>query len=413
MSPGGSADAGPRAGRSAIVVGAGIVGATTAYELQKAGIATTLIDADAPGMGCSYGNAGAISPGSVAPLAMPGVLRSVLDMLRDPEGPLHVRPSYLPRALPWLLRFVAAARPARVERIAAQLHDLHRGAIEAHERLAREIGAPGLVQRRGHLHLYPDERALAKDAGSWSLRKRFGVSIARLDRQGILDLEPAIGPRYRIGLHLPDHAMVVNPHRYVERIVDAFRARGGRTATDRVARVEADGAGWTCRGTSAAWRADHLVIAAGVGSSALLAPLGIRPPLESQRGYHVTFTGVPSPTTRVVVLADRKAFTTPMEEGFRIAGTVEIAGVAPPPNPRRIAVLERHARETFSTLAGAATRTWMGHRPCMPDTLPWIGPARGHRGLWYAFGHGHTGMTDAPGTARRLKDAITGSRSNA
>ena len=187
MSPGGSADAGPRAGRSAIVVGAGIVGATTAYELQKAGIATTLIDADAPGMGCSYGNAGAISPGSVAPLAMPGVLRSVLDMLRDPEGPLHVRPSYLPRALPWLLRFVAAARPARVERIAAQLHDLHRGAIEAHERLAREIGAPELVQRRGHLHLYPDEHALAKDAGSWSLRKRFGVSIAMLDRQGILD----------------------------------------------------------------------------------------------------------------------------------------------------------------------------------------------------------------------------------
>ena len=388
MSPVGSAEAGPPPGRSAIVVGAGIVGATTAYELQKAGIATTLIDADAPGMGCSYGNAGAISPGSVAPLAMPGVLRSVLDMLRDPEGPLHVRPSYLPRALPWLLRFVAAARPARVERIAAQLHDLHRGAIEAHERLAREIGAPELVQRRGHLHLYPDERALAKDAGSWSLRKRFGVSIAMLDRQGILDLEPAIGPRYRIGLHLPDHAMVVNPHRYVERIVDAFRALGGRTATDRV-------------------------IAAGVGSSALLAPLGIRPPLESQRGYHVTFTGVHSPTTRVVVLADRKAFTTPMEEGFRIAGTVEIAGVAPPPNPRRIAVLERVARETFPTLAGAATRTWMGHRPCMPDTLPWIGPARGHRGLWYAFGHGHTGMTDAPGTARRLKDAITGSRSNA
>ncbi|CAG1006837.1 D-amino-acid dehydrogenase [Burkholderiales bacterium] len=397
-------------GPTAIVVGAGIIGATAAYELQKAGVATTLIDADAPGMGCSYGNAGAISPGSVAPLAMPGVLRSVFDMLRDPEGPLHVRPMYLPRALPWLLRFAAAARPARVERIAAELHDLHRGAIEAHEALAREIGAPELVQRRGHLHLYPDERALAKDAGSWALRRRFGVTVARLDRARILELEPAVGPRYAIGMHLPDHAMVVSPHRYVECIVAAYRRRGGRLATNRVTRVDARGGGWTCTGVNDAWHADHLVVAAGVGSGALLAPLGIRPPIESQRGYHVTFIGVPRPTTRVVVLADRKAFTTPMEEGFRIAGTVEIAGLEPPPNPRRIAVLERIARETFRALDGATARSWMGHRPCMPDTLPWIGPAPKHPGLWFAFGHGHTGVTDAPGTARRLRDAITGSR---
>lgn len=395
--------------RSAIVVGAGIVGAATAYELVKAGITTTLIDAEVPGMGCSYGNAGAISPGSVAPLAMPGILSSVLGMLRDPEGPLHIRPSYLPRALPWLLRFLAASRRERVEELAAQLHELHRGAVENHLALAREIGVPELVQRRGHLHLYPDETALAKDAGSWGLRKRFGVSVARLGRAEILELEPTIGTRYTIGMYLPDHAMVVNPHRYVERIVAAFRDRGGNLACGRVERIEAAGAGWQCTTAESTRSASHLVVAAGVASRILLAPLGIRPQLETQRGYHVTFGGVPSPTSRVVVLADRKAFTTPMEDGFRIAGTVEIAGMDAPPSPRRIAVLERFARATFPGLESARTSVWMGHRPCMPDTLPWIGAAPDHAGLWFAFGHGHTGVTDAPVTARRICAGILGS----
>jgi len=396
-------------GTSAIVIGAGIVGAITAYELAKAGIATTLIDTEGPASGCSFGNAGAISPGSVAPLAMPGVLRQVFDMLLDPEGPLHLRPAYLPRALPWLIRFTLAARPARVDRIAARLHDLHRDAVDAHRRLASEIGAPELVQERGHLHLYPDERTLAKDSGAWALRKRFGVNVRRLDRAGIVELEPSVGPRYTIGMFLPDHAMVVNPYRYVERIVAASRQRGARLAIDRIVRLEADGHGWTCRSSNREWCADHVVVAAGVASVALLRPLGIRPPLESQRGYHVSFEGVRPPTRRVVVLADRKAFTTPMEDGFRIAGTVEIAGTAAPPNPRRSAVLERLARQTFAGLDDAKAKSWMGHRPCMPDTLPWIGRSAARRGLWYAFGHGHTGVTDAPATARQIRAGITGS----
>jgi D-amino-acid dehydrogenase len=394
--------------RQAIVIGAGIVGALTAYELQKAGIATTLIEASAPAGGCSFGNAGAISPGSVAPLAMPGVLRQVADMLRDPEGPLHVRSVYFPRALPWLVRFIAASRPARVERIAAQLHDLHRDAVGAHFTLAREIGAPELVQRRGHLHLYPDETALAKDAASWALRRRFGVSAQQVGRDTIADLEPAVGPRYKVAMFLPDHAMVVNPRRYVERIVAAFRERGGTVETDRITSIAVDGSGPRCGSATAEWRADDIVVAAGIGSAELLRGLGIRPPLESQRGYHVQFDGVAGLTQRVVVLADRKAFTTPMEEGFRIAGTVEIAGVAPPPNPRRIGVLERVARETFAALRGAPSSTWMGHRPCMPDTLPWIGESPSRRGLWFAFGHGHTGVTGAPATARRICAGITG-----
>lgn len=398
--------------RSTVVVGAGIVGTIAAYELAKAGITTTLVDADAPGMGCSFGNAGAISPGAVVPLAMPGVLRSVLTMLRDPEGPLHIRPSYLPRAIPWLTRFLLAARPARVDEIAIRLHDLHKGAIGRHIELAAEIGAPELVQCKGQLHLYPDEAALAADAAAWALRTRFGVEARRLDRDGILQLEPGIAPRYTIGMYLPDHAMLVNPHRYVQGIASAFERRGGRLVRAKVERIERTSRGWSCIGDGARWEAGHVVVAAGMGSARLLRPLGVNPPLETQRGYHVAFEGIAAPTHRVVVLADRKAFTTPMEDGFRIAGTVELAGLERPPSPRRIAILERLARATFPGLDGARVTTWMGHRPCMPDTLPWIGPAPGYPGLWFAFGHGHMGVTDAPGTASRVRDGILSEETN-
>ena len=164
---------------SVAVVGAGIVGTCIALALRKRGAEVTLIDRGEPGNGCSFGNSGAISPGSVAPLAMPGVLSALPGMLLDDRSPLYLPSSYLPKAAPWLLRFVASAAPAAVARSAAALGALHAGAIERHEALAREIGVPELFVRRGHLHLYPDRKALAKDAGGW----RCGPSTATGSRR--------------------------------------------------------------------------------------------------------------------------------------------------------------------------------------------------------------------------------------
>jgi D-amino-acid dehydrogenase len=148
------------------------------------------------------------------------------------------------------------------------------------------------------------------------------------------------------------------------------------------------------------------VVAAGAWSRRLLDPLGIRLPLESQRGYHVQFPGASQTVSRTVILADRKVFVTPMEEGLRVGGTVEIGGLERAPDPRRAAILERIVRETFNGLEGVPSTTWMGHRPCMPDSVPVIGPAAGRPGLWLAVGHGHLGMTDSINTAKRIADAM-------
>ncbi|MGD9944179.1 MAG: NAD(P)/FAD-dependent oxidoreductase [Burkholderiaceae bacterium] len=387
------------------VIGAGIIGAGIAYALRKRGADVVLFDRDEPGRGCSYGNLGAVSASSVVPLAMPGVIASLPAMLRDAESPLFLPLGYLPRALPWLLRFLASARRDKVSASSTALARLHAGAVAAHQALAAEVGVPELIVQRGQLHLYPDERARAKDDAGWSLRAAQGMRFEQLDRAAITDLEPEVGARYTVGMFLPDDATILNPLRYVQAIAAAFAARGGRLRHREIRalrRCEQDQ--WELVHDQGSERFARVVVAAGAWAPRLLAPLGIRLPLESQRGYHVQFPGCASLVSRSVVLADRKIFVAPMEDGLRVGGTVEIAGLDRPPDMRRARLLERIARDTFSGLAQAPATHWMGHRPCMPDSLPVIG--RSAPGLWLAVGHGHLGMTDSANTAKLIADQM-------
>jgi len=390
------------------VIGAGIVGSCIALTLRKRGAAVTLIDREGPASGCSFGNSGAISVSSIAPLAMPGVLASVPKMLVDPDSPLHLRLGYLPAAASWLTRFVLSASPDRVERAASTLAALHAGSIDKHEALTREVGVPELFLRRGHLHLYRDAQALADDNAAWQLRERFGFRFERLDRAGIDALEPGVAPHYQSAIYLADHATILNPARYTQAVSAAFINRGGDFLRDDVQTLQRDGERWTVTGTKGTHTFDHVVVAAGAWSRKLLDPLGVRLHLESQRGYHVQFTGARDIVSRTVVLTDQKIFVTPMEGGLRVGGTVEFAGLKRPPDPRRSAILERIARETFHGLDGRPVTTWMGHRPCMPDSVPVIGAAPGQRHLWLAVGHGHLGLTDSINTAERIAGALLG-----
>ncbi|MCC6869373.1 MAG: FAD-dependent oxidoreductase [Burkholderiales bacterium] len=382
------------------VVGAGIVGAALAHELGKRGRRVVLVDRDEPGQGCSFGNSGAISPGSVVPLAAPGVLASVPRMLADPTSPLRVRLPYLPRALPWLARFAAAANPATMARTAATLFRLHADAVALHRALADDAQVPELILERGHLHLYRDHRALAADAWAWKVRAQYGFVAEELDRERILALEPAVGSGYTAAMYLPDHATVRNPLRYVQAIVANFVRRGGEVRRATVTRVVATGSAWSLVTGVGSIACDAVVVAGGAWSRRLLDPLGLRLPLETQRGYHVEFTG-DAPIARTVVLTDRKAFLAPMESGVRVGGTVEIGGLEAAPDWRRAAVLAAAAKEALPSL-GEPARRWMGHRPCMPDSVPFVGPVPGCPNLYAAVGHGHLGLTDAPGTAHTI-----------
>jgi glycine/D-amino acid oxidase-like deaminating enzyme len=396
-----------------IVIGAGIVGVCTAWNIARRGLKVTLIDQDEPGKGCSFGNAGAISFGSVAPLAMPGVLKDAIGMLFNPDAPLRIPLTYLPKAAPWLRQFVAAADRNEVERLARALATILAHAMEKHQELSRDVGAPQLIRRSGQLYVYPSEKSLGKDAMSWRLRTEHGLKVQRVDQGDIAELEPAVGPNYRFGYLTPDQGMSVEPYKLVVAVARDFVRQGGTLARDRVEEIllEGDRAAGV-RTAHTQYAADHVVVCAGAWSMRLLSRLGYAIPLESQRGYHVM---VPEPGVTVhrpVIAADRKVFFTPMEGGLRVAGTVEFGGLEKAPTRRRADVLVSHIRKVFPKAHEPASREyWMGHRPCLPDSLPVLGPSR-HKGLWFNFGHGHLGLTMSATSGEIIAREIVGDRSN-
>ena len=398
-----------------IVVGAGIVGLCVAWHLARGGAEVMVLDGEAPGSGASSGNAGAISAGSVAPLAMPGVLKQVPQMLLDPEGALHIPARYALRAAPWLMRFVASARPARVEGIADALAGLLFGAMEQHRLILAEEGALDLIRETGQLYLYRDRAQFQKDAGGWALRQRHGMRVEFLEGLGaIQELEPDVQGDYRLGLFIPEQGSSVNPLRQAQVVARGVARLGGTIRREAVTAITTEGGRVTGVMTAAgAVAADQVVLAAGAWSGRLLKALGIDVPLETQRGYHVMLPEAGIALQRPIVPSDRKAFISPMEEGLRLAGTVEFGGLAQPPTPRRAELLLRDLAMVFPQARTEGMREfWMGHRPCLPDSLPVLGPVRRWPGLWCAFGHGHLGLTGSAPTGAILAQAMLGPAPN-
>ncbi|TEA74175.1 NAD(P)/FAD-dependent oxidoreductase [Allopusillimonas ginsengisoli] len=393
-----------------VIVGSGIIGLYTAYFLSLTGRHVELIDPHDPGSQCSYGNAGSISTSSVAPFGMPNILRQIPKMLLDPTGPVSVPVSYWWKALPWFSQFILASRMHRVNIISKALHSIVYPALEYHKKVMQDVGGLDLIQTTGQLHLYPNDDALAKDDATWALRLQLGAILEKVDRDRIQHLEPKVGELYQTGYYLPDQSMVVNPLRQAQLIAVALEKRGVRFLRDRVIRIDVEGARVTgVSGQKTNYTADDVVICAGAWSGRLLSALGYSVPLEAQRGYHVSVPNGGVDLTRIVCAADRKIFYTPTEAGLRIAGTVEFGGLERAPNKRRAELLLRHSRLMFPSLnLNVPTSDWMGHRPCLPDSLPVIGPAPKHRGLWLNFGHGHLGLTMSAISGSLLSETMGG-----
>ena len=395
--------------REITLIGAGIVGMVSALTLQRDGHRVTVIDSNPPGKGCSFGHAGAISPGSCIPMAMPGMLAKVPGWLFDPLSPLAVRWRYLPTAFPWLLRWTAAGRLARVREYAGALSALLSPSLDLYRGLLGDAGVDDLFRIHGQLYLWAGETADPKEALAQSLRDTHGVRTEPVDAEGIRRMAPDLAPLYKRGLLFPDNGHTVNPLRVVETVAEAFRREGGTIRQARVRDFDMGADGPRAVHTDTGdLPVDTLVISAGAWSHRLAAKLGTSVPLEAERGYHVM---LPDPGVALdVQLMNREDMigVTPLETGLRIAGTVEIAGVDAPPDYRRAEVLLNHARRMFPGLNDEGAEMWMGCRPSFPDSLPVIDRSPHHASVFYAFGNGHTGLTGAPMTGRLLADKVNG-----
>jgi D-amino-acid dehydrogenase len=391
-----------------LVIGAGVAGLSTALYLQRSGRQVTVLDPLPPASGTSFGNAGMISADPAVPIALPGMLRKVPGWLTDPLGPLAVSPGYFPKALPWLLRWVEASRMPRVLEIADAMRALHRSAFECWHELLGPERFHELVRRAGQVHVWEDEMETPTAALERGLRERHGVASENLGADELRQMFPGIARSIRRGVLIPGNGYTVNPHRLVRTLGELLRAAGGEIAAERVMKIvpRDDGPGYALMTNVAYRKASEIVLAAGAWSRRLLDPLGVRMPLETERGYHAMLPSPGIDITTTITNKTRSFGVTPMEEGLRVAGTVEIAGLDAPPDERRAKVLLDNIRSMFPGVDTRDHRFWMGFRPSTPDSLPILGAAPGRPGLFLAFGHGHFGMTGGPPSGRLVARLI-------
>ena len=396
-------------GQRVAVIGAGVVGLSCASYLQIHGHDVTLIDPRPPGEYCSFGNAGCFSRSSCVPLGLPGTWRKVPGWLADPAGPLFIPLRYGLRIAPWLWRFQRASSMARVNRIADALHALLTVTLDKWRPLAARAGVPELIVQQGYAFAYESEAAFAADALGREIRRARGVQIDVLTGPAIRAFDSALSPRLTHLVLLPEQGHCPNPLRLSRALAERLRAGGARFAGAAATDFEVTGGRITRILTgNGAIDADAVVIAAGAHSGVLAARLGSDVPLETERGYHVMVES-PGVVPRIPVASgEGKYFATPMEQGLRIAGTVELAGLDAPPDYRRADALFEKARRLLPGLrTGNATR-WMGHRPSLPDSMPVIGRARRAANAWFAFGHGHVGLTAGAPTGAIIADLVDG-----
>ena len=397
----------PSHGTEVIVIGAGVIGLTIALTLADEGRRVVIIDPEMPGSGASHGNAGTVADYATTPVGTPDVLRALPRLLTSRSSPLAIhRPSVL-TLLPWLVRFLQQSLPAKSRANAASLALLLRDAAPLWRALTQRIAATSLLRDRGCLYLYATmAEALAADPGL-AARRAFGVTVDRIDPAALAALEPGLPPMAGGAAHFHSALFITDPGAMMAALTRAARAAGVEVMRGRAEKLERTAVGVSVKGPGLLRTAKVVVIAAGARSRALALQAGDRVPLDTERGYHLEWDMATPPLTRPACPVAQGFYFCPMAGRLRVAGTVELGGLNAPPSPHRLARLAEGARKMFPEL-GEPSRTWMGFRPSMPDSLPVIGPSKGGAQVIHAYGHGHIGLTLAPRTAAMVADLIAG-----
>ncbi len=391
------------------VIGAGIVGVCCAAWLQRNGCRVTVIDRDEPGRGASYGNAGLLQIDSCVPLGTPGVLGQVPGMLRDPLGPLAIRWGYLPRLVPWLARFAAASRPARVEEISIALASLLGRAAGSYRDLTAATGAEDLLRPTGTIFVYTTEAGFEAARFAHDLRRRRDIANQPLRDGEIRQLEPALSPDIKHAVFSPDCMQIADPLALTQRLAEAFVRAGGVILRETVTDIRIGAGGPSHVVTDAGVHdVDRLVLAAGAWSRPLARRLGARVPLDTERGYHLMLPNPGIELRMPIISGERKFGITPIGDGIRLAGTAEFGGLERPPDYRRARIMAGMAKEVVPELETGGGVEWMGFRPSMPDSLPVIGPSPRYANAFFAFGHGHSGLTLGAVTGSLITDLVLG-----
>ncbi|MGB1105866.1 MAG: NAD(P)/FAD-dependent oxidoreductase [Candidatus Puniceispirillaceae bacterium] len=395
-----------------LVVGGGIVGLCNALALQRAGYRVSLIDRGTPGRETSYGNAGVLSESSVAVLNSPGLLKALPKLLLGRSNGLRYSPLFVVKRLGWMLRFLSHCTPRHWRAAARALRELQVLSLAQHKDWIAEAGVQDLLRHGGWMKVFRSEASFAAYAAELALYDEVGVRYTVFDREQLRQIEPGLKPIYEKAVLFDDTCGVSNPAALTDAYLALFTAAGGIVVEGSVTSLRQHGNGWEVRFAGAddsVLNGDGVVLAAGAWTAEIARWLGYDLPLGWERGYHLHLAPADGPQlNRAVNDMDGGFVMAPMQQGVRITSGVELTDRDAPPDYKQIRTSVAMAREAHDMKAELETEPWMGRRPTMVDSLPVIGPAPRHRGLWFNFGHQHVGLSMAPGSALAITAMVDG-----
>ncbi len=373
------------------IIGAGIQGICNALFLQKKNYEVVLFDKEEPGSLASYGNAGHFSPYASVPLNRPDILTDIPAMLLSSTGPLALKWNYVPKMIPWFMKFIRNCTNQRMMHTAKYMHQILDLSLTAYEELFDEIDTENLIIDNGIMYIWNNKNLASREL-EIKIREKLGVKQQLLSPKEIHDLEPNIKPIYDGGVYYSYAKHTSNPRRLLLKLFDLFLEKEGKFFKYNIKDINFDEQKPVLRTESQRFVFDKIVIACGALSKKFTEDLYEKVPLDTERGYHIHFKDSEHLISRPVVYSNRGFGMTPMEQGLRVVGTVEFGGLKNPPSKGRITNLVENAKFMLDGLPEHESE-WLGFRPSLPDFLPVIGPSKNYKNVFYSFGHHHLGWT--------------------
>ena len=394
------------------VIGAGIQGICISLNLIKKGFKVTLIDKEDPGKySASYGNAGHFSPYASVPINRPDILADIPSMLLNSRGPLSLKWNYVPKMIPWFLKFIKNCSTKNMMHTAKYMHQILDLALPAYDELFQDIDVTGLVESKGIMYFCTDKDLKSREL-EIKIRKELGVKQQLLTPHEIHDLEPHINKIYHGGVLYSNAKHARNPKKILLKLFELFISKGGKFEKQNAQSISFTSDNKPIIKTDLnSYNFDKAVIACGAFSKKLTDQVDERIPLDTERGYHVHFKGYDHLLSRPVIFLNRGFAITPMEQGLRVVGTVEFGGLENPISKKRILNLVNNAKYLLPDLKEHEDE-WLGFRPTLPDFLPVLGPSKNCKNLFYSFGHHHLGWTLGAISGKIISGMIAGENTN-
>ena len=393
------------------IIGAGIIGVCIAHFLRKNGHHVTLYDQSEPGTQTSFGNAGLFANHECITANSPHLWKNLPGMLFNKNGPLIIDWFYVFKHLPWATRFLRNCTTSRVEHIANTLSSFSTHAELAYKEIFADIDFSNNIVNKESIFLYESKELFEKYQYAHNLRKRYGVNFVVINKKDIARIEPHLEPIYYNGVILKGESFTKSPLKMTQKIFNNFIKNEGNFIKAIINSIIKKYNSLFLKYGEKIQKFNKIVIAAGVWSNILAKSIGDNFPLDTERGYHIVFENKNKLLTHPVGWAKTGFYMTPMEDGIRAAGTVEIAGLEKPMNINILSMIEKNARSILPQL-GKIKSKWMGFRPTLPDSLPVIGESQKCNNVYYAFGHQHLGLSLAAITGKVIQSLIENRTSN-